>query len=288
MPEAGDPPTAGYKLHDKSLHYFEATDLPADGLMDSATLGLLLQEVKEVEELRKAVEFSDVDQRVLGDRLESQDEAGADDHDEIPLLGDIPLITEVFTAPYKKARQVAGRPVVAEYVALIIDAYSQDGDLETAGRFAEALAKARPDFEIGVKMRDVLADDASDNEQRTQKLVELGQRARKQLKATIAEARREARLRRVLAPALLELVKNPDQLAIARGVTFLDGGVLLTLLVEKVDAKTTKALTDAGLQIESAADSLPLIVGTAKVLDLERIALVESVRRIEPARLTPP
>ncbi len=61
-----------------------------------------------------------------------------------------------------------------------------------------------------------------------------------------------------------------------------EGRPLVTVLVTKADEKMTRALTEAGLKIEAASKSLPIVVGTVDVSNLEKLALLDGVRRIEP------
>ena len=201
------------------------------------------------------------------------------------ILGDIPLIGELFTTRQPTALHVAGRPIVAEHVAVAIAELSSEGDTEEAITLAEALAEARPDFEIGVAMRDLLADETLTETQREEGLAELAKQAKAELEAVIGKVRRAARLKRILHPVLLSLVKNPEQMVIAKGVTFRKTGALVSVLVSGTDAKTLAALRKAGLTVEDTAKSINLVVGTARVLDLEKLALLEAVRRIEPTRM---
>ena len=113
----------------------------------------------------------------------------------------------------------------------------------------------------------------------------LAEQARQTIRGVIAEARRQARLRRILDPVLLELVRNPEHLAIAKDVKFLERGALLSILVKQIDGDTLKALEDLGLTVEDTSKSINLVVGTAPVLTLEKLALLEQVRRIEPTRV---
>jgi hypothetical protein len=57
------------------------------------------------------------------------------------------------------------------------------------------------------------------------------------------------------------------------------------VLVRQVDDETTDALAAAGLQIEDASESLPIVVGRVDVSNLETLALLDAVRRIEPTRM---
>jgi len=63
--------------------------------------------------------------------------------------------------------------------------------------------------------------------------------------------------------------------------------VLVTILLDGVsDAAVRDALSKAGLSIKGWSKSLPIVVGTVAVEDLEKLANIAGVRRIEPTRMT--
>jgi hypothetical protein len=144
-------------------------------------------------------------------------------------------------------------------VVLEIERLHRQGSLVPARVTAAGLARARPDYELGIGMHEVLTDDALEQEQRLAKVTKVADQARRALRA-----------RRVLDPALLAMT---------------EGRPLVTVLVTKVDDETTRALTEAGLNIEAASKSLPIVVGTVDVANLEQLALLSVVRRIEPTRM---
>ncbi|MCZ6735214.1 MAG: hypothetical protein O7C65_05430, partial [Planctomycetota bacterium] len=111
-------------------------------------------------------------------------------------------------------------------------------------------------------------------------------KARKQLEGVIAKARREARLGRVLDERLYEMVvqRRSDEERLEDRAARKES-LRLTVLVMSVDDETKQALAEAGLTIEATATSLPMVVGTATVSDLEKLALLDIVRRIEPTRM---
>ncbi|MHC4102579.1 MAG: hypothetical protein ACYSW1_17055, partial [Planctomycetota bacterium] len=51
------------------------------------------------------------------------------------------------------------------------------------------------------------------------------------------------------------------------------------------DNKTKVALSKAGLEIEASSKSLPIVVGTVDAANLETLALLDEVRRIEKTRM---
>ncbi len=200
------------------------------------------------------------------------------------MFSQIPLVEKFFKQPAQPVPYVNNRPIFAEHVAIAIDALVKDGQVDEAKSLAEAFAEAKPDYEIAVAMRDTFDDDGLNDTERDAKIAELAEQARQTIRGVVAEARRQARLKRILDPVLLELVRNPENLAIAKDVKFLERGALLSILVKQINSDTLKALKAVGLTVEDTSKSINLVVGTASVLKLEKLALLEQVRRIEPTR----
>ncbi|MCH8006749.1 MAG: hypothetical protein IH888_11055 [Planctomycetes bacterium] len=202
------------------------------------------------------------------------------DEEKVPLLGDIPLIAEALEKK-ERARpgpSVAGRPIVAEMVVLSIAALDKEGKTDDARALADALVEARPDYRLGVKARDVLSDESLEADERTRRLSAIADEARDAYNAALAEARRRARLKRVLEPSLLALVDGETGEAPGPAVR-------VTVLLKTVDEPTKDILAQAGLAIEAASKSLPIVVGMADPEALEKLALLEVVRRIEPTNM---
>ncbi len=177
--------------------------------------------------------------------------------------------------------ETAARPVFAEQVALSVAALVEQDRIDEAKPIADTLAQARPDFEIGLKMRDALADPALDPGKRKETVAALAAEARARIEAAIAELERQERLARVLDGSLRALLERPDSPDDSRDREALT----LTVLVKATDDATTRALAEAGLAVKAVSRSLPIVVGTASLDRLEALALLEAVRRIEPARL---
>ena len=238
----------------------------------------LTKDEKKLDELKTVVESRADDRRKEGERygLDAPEDNEQSVRGVTP--GDISLVSELFKRSARPVPHVAGRPIFAEQVAIAVAALVEDRQVGEARTLAEALAQARPDYAIGVKMRDLLADEAMDPAERNIRIAALGAEARKALESAIAEARRRARLRRVLDERLLALVENRESDARSESV-------LVTVLVRAPDKTTTKALREAGLEVEAASKSLPIVVGRATGDDLETIALLDTVRRIEPTRM---
>ena len=260
----------------------ETTSLYHAGYPRQNELSILLESAGVDEDRLKEVKV------VLG-RVEEDrraDDAQADDKGKgaaPAFLGDIPILADAFrkrlAVPY-----VNNRPIFAEHVAIAIGALVQAGEVDEAKSLAEAFAEAKPDYEIAVAMRDTFDNDGLNDTERDAKIAELAEQARQTILGVVAEARRQARLQRILDPVLLELVRNPENLAIARDVKILQRGVLLSILVKQIDGETLKGLKDLGLTVEDTSKSINLVVGTARVMMLEKLALLEQVRRIEPTR----
>ncbi|MCZ6851311.1 MAG: hypothetical protein O7F17_06695, partial [Planctomycetota bacterium] len=218
-------------------------------------------------------------------------DADGDERAEL-VLGGISHVEEAFKDASRPVPFVAGRPIFAEHVAMGVADLVKEGEIDDATTLAQALAEARPDYAIGVKMRDVLVDESVDEPERDATIAELGEEARKQLEAVIAKVGRVARVRRVLDERLYEMVvqlgpdeDHPEDTAALKDRAARKESLRLTVLVMNIDDETKHALTEAGLAIEATATSLPMVVGTATVRDLQTLALLDIVRRIEPTRM---
>ncbi|MHC4416459.1 MAG: VIT domain-containing protein [Planctomycetota bacterium] len=280
--DPGEEPVGDQNEAGRDMTLLVVGDREADARADALSLA---QDKKTLDELKDVMAGITAERRKAGERDEERD-AFFEDTAGLRRAGldAIPLIGEVFNQPARPVPHLAGRPLFAEHVAMAIAAFVERGELDDARTLAEALAASRPDYQIATRMRDALADESQGEAERAQTIGGLAAQAEAQIKAVFAEARRQARLRRVLDPVLLALLEKPDASA-AEGVTYRDGRVLVTVLVTAVDDATSEALAGSGLDIEAAAKSLPIVVGAAGVSDLERIALVDGVRRIEPTRM---
>ena len=100
-----------------------------------------------------------------------------------------------------------------------------------------------------------------------------------------------AHAKRVLHPALLLLTGDRDKrVATAtedRQNKNKNADILVTVLVTGIsDAAVRDALSKAGLSIKGWSKSLPIVVGMVAIEDLDKLANVAGVRRIEPTRMT--
>ena len=197
--------------------------------------------------------------------------------DSSVVLGGVALANEFRKNDLSDSQRATQAAIAQHVVQGVADSY-EAGRFEEAKHLANALAAARPDYEVAVKLRDALADETLDDSKRSALVAGQANLARDELDAAIKAIEREQRLRRVLHPELLALLAKGDQ-----GVDH----PLVTVLVTEVNDKTTKALAEAGLLIEAASSSLPLVVGKVAIKDLEAIAMIDGVVIIEPTRMRP-
>ena len=176
------------------------------------------------------------------------------------------------------ALDYARKILIPERVALAISKLVTEGSIDEARKLADALVKFDGEFKTGVEMRDVLADKSLEPAARDKRIAELASRARKPVDA----ADREANLRRRLDERLYKLVKGEEAKLSDLGITVTDEGVLVSLLTSKIDDSMLGALKQAGLKIESTAESVNLIVGVAPSAKLADIALLDGVHKIDP------
>jgi hypothetical protein len=103
-----------------------------------------------------------------------------------------------------------------------------------------------------------------------------------------ASNERTTHAKRVLHPGLLLLATgNLNKQASTEVRENKIADVLVTILLDDVsDAAVRDALSKAGLSIKGWSKSLPIVVGTVAVEDLEKLANIAGVRRIEPTRMT--
>ncbi len=231
---------------------------------------------------------------------------GADSDDVAFFQGNIPLLGDLFKETEEERAAGGNRPALIQDAALGIADRVDKNELAAAAQLADRLAAIRPDYQVATKMHAAFTDGSLDEAGR-KVINEQAEIARRQL----ADIEGHMRLRRVLDPALLAMVQAPkdqkkpgppgsplgkldDQEAdlssrLNQDKTRADlapAPLLVTVLVTDV-RKTRKALEEAGLEIVDVSRSLPIIVGRANVSRLEALALIDGVRRIEPARIQP-
>ncbi|MHC5048501.1 MAG: VIT and vWA domain-containing protein [Planctomycetota bacterium] len=110
----------------------------------------------------------------------------------VPQLAQIPRVEAFFKMREPQAPVVGGRPIYAQHVALVIGARVDEGKIQEARSLAEALAQARPDYAIGMKMRDTLADGSLDQADVQARIAALAKQAEQELAVARAEMQRRA------------------------------------------------------------------------------------------------
>ncbi len=181
----------------------------------------------------------------------------------------LPLLTHLFMR--------AGRPLLTNEVAIIIGQLVEADQIDTAKQLTDELVIYLPDYEIGVKMRDAFANTELDDESRNKAVIELALKAQAELEAVMFRAWAEARLRNVLEASLYEMLVDAST----------DDTLLLTVLATSVDDEVLSALQQAGLTVKAKPTSGSFVVGETSTDRLIDLALLQAVRRIEPARLSP-
>ena len=128
-----------------------------------------------------------------------------------------------------------------------------------------------------MKMRDAFANDELDEETRSTAVIELALKAQAQLEAVMFQAWAEARLRNVLEDSLYQSLIDATS----------DDTLLVSVLATSVDDDVLGALQQAGLTVKAKPTSGSFVVGETSTDRHVDLALLQAVRRIEPARLSP-
>ncbi|MHC4672155.1 MAG: VIT domain-containing protein [Planctomycetota bacterium] len=219
--------------------------------------------------------------RELLKQLIGQSEAGQKSGEELKgdkdQVGDIKSM--LATLKDNNALDYARKILIPERITIAIAKLVTDDKLDEARKLADALVEFDGEFRIGLQMREVLADESLEPAERDKRIAELADKARKPIDAAI----REIKLRRRLEERLYKLVKGPEAAKPGEsGITVTDKGILVSLLTSKIDELILEALKEAGLNIESTAKPVNLVVGFASIEKLADIALLEGVRKIDP------
>jgi hypothetical protein len=171
-----------------------------------------------------------------------------------------------------------------ERTAIAVARLVAAGQIEQARKLAEELAKAFEQFEIGVKMHDVLADESLAPVERDQRIAALGEDAARLIDDAVRGTVRRTKLRQRLDGTLYLLATDEQADPASLGIESTDTGLRVTVLADRSDPATLAALRQAGLTIDSTVESLKLAVGTAPRDKLADLALLDHVRRIDPTR----
>lgn len=181
------------------------------------------------------------------------------------------------------------RVVLAEHIIIRIGVLVHENKLEQAASLAAGLANAIPGVAEAAEVSRVLTDASVAPEERVRVIDEQSESAKKRLEAI----RREAKLRQRLDASLVEIAiadgypRTLSELSdkpAPGGVTMIDGGILLSILVTDAGDKMKESLAAAGLRIETADQQTKVIVGVAPLGRLADVALVEGVRKVEATR----
>lgn len=170
------------------------------------------------------------------------------------------------------------RLVRAEEVAMHIASLAKRNKLDEARTWAVAFADVAKENDIAQEMRGVFSDDTLKDDVRVAKLVELGRQAATRLATLI----RENRIRTVMQPELASIALDANYKGgFPEGATKVNGGLLVSLVVQALGDDTFKALRAAGLAIEMSDTDTRVVIGTVALDHLDDLALVPSVNRIE-------
>ncbi len=181
------------------------------------------------------------------------------------------------------------RAVVVVRIAELAEAEKLPEAAKLAAEFAEVFKEDRTAQAIAETLR----NEAIDTRTRIAEVRRLAEPAR----ASLAETRRLAKLSARLDPALLPFAERadlPDDLDVRyrgdkpEGATWKDGGVLVTILVEKADDAAAGRIAALGARIEDSSASTNIIVAVVPLGRLDDLALLEGVRRVEPTRFSNP
>lgn len=182
------------------------------------------------------------------------------------------------TAPEQEAApdSNAPRPLAGADKNDLTSAERGQGDRTEEGRRSEAKQQLKESAGIELDSRDALRRD--DDGVATAAPAQEPDAAFVRRRLTAQE--RSGRISRVLDPSLLAMIP-----AAQAGKPDKPQEILVTVLVTEVSDATIKALTRAGLSVEATAKSLPIVVGRIATDDLESLALLDGVRRIEPTHM---
>ncbi|NNM24986.1 MAG: hypothetical protein HKO59_03190 [Phycisphaerales bacterium] len=170
-------------------------------------------------------------------------------------------------------------PVLAEELVLLVaDAY-KDSDREVAQRLVENLVDAYPGVESLEALTATLADDTIAEPARANQIDAARANAQEKLTNLEMLLQREARIRRVLDERLWSHL-TPAPTADAPVI-------LVSVLVTDVSEETLVALLEVGLAIEGQSRHPAVVVGKIPPDRLRDLALLETVRRVQPAEMVP-
>ena len=192
----------------------------------------------------------------------------------------------------------AGRPLLAPELVILINTFTQEGDIEVARQLAEELAAVLPQYEVAVKLHETFTSEELDDAQRAEAVAQLAAQAHAQMIATINAVLLYVRIENVLDERLRPFAAAsgfPEELGagIYDGPTpmdteWVDGGILLTVKIENLDDAVIERLEEyAKLVVKTTVERDSFIVGVVPLGRLDDLALIPEVVWVEPARVTP-
>ena len=183
--------------------------------------------------------------------------------------------------------------MLANEVAIIIGQFANANELEVASQLTDELVEYLPDYEYGSKMRDAFNNEALDDEQKKQAVVEIATQAYNQLNEILLNAYIEARLQNVLEDSLYQKLaalqldddrsEDPDGIGTTR---LEEDALLVSVILTNREDEVINSLKEVGLTIIAIPKGNSFVVGEVPVDKIANLAILESVKWIEPAKIT--
>ncbi|NNF44458.1 MAG: hypothetical protein HKN62_15715, partial [Phycisphaerales bacterium] len=170
-------------------------------------------------------------------------------------------------------------PVLAEELVLLVaDAY-EESDREVAQRLADDFVEAYPGVESLEALTATLADGTMPEATRANQIAAMRADAQETLANVEEHLKRETHVRRVLDARLWPLLTP--------GPSADTPAIVVSVLVTDVSAATLAALAEVGLVVEGNSSAPAVVVGKIAPDRLRDLALLETVRRVQPAEMVP-
>ncbi|MBI1854228.1 MAG: VWA domain-containing protein [Planctomycetes bacterium] len=167
------------------------------------------------------------------------------------------------------------RAVVA--IAHLADAGKNDEAL----KLAQSLVARDAEFPLGLALRDALADQTLGEETRKSRIASARDVATKAIDSGVRQRKLSLRLDARLLPLTAGVYDGPAP----SGVTFVDGGVVVSVTVAQLDDATIDRLKKAGLVVQTTARTVNLVIGVVPIGKVADLALLDDVRRVEPTQM---
>ncbi len=261
------------------LEAAQRADRPADRLsrvkpIDPATQSLIDLYINEVQ--AAAIELDRV-RRTLAAQQSGTPQGGAARPDAPDSSGGA------------KGESTVLRPVRREEVVMHIGSLAQRNKLDEAARWVEPFAEVFKDYDAAEQMRAAIGDVTIKDSAKIVVLTELAERAAADLAGII----KETKVRRRVQAELVSFALGsgyPEKLGVVydgpfpEGGTPIDGGLLVSIVVEALNDEVLKGVQAAGLRIEMSDNDSRVVVGVIPLGRLDDLALLGSVRRVEMTR----